>query len=162
MNYTRRGEIYLVEFDPARGHEIQKTRPALVIQNNIGNRHGSVTIVAATSARISSIPFPGDIVVPATKTNGLSVEAAIKLGQIRSVDRGRLIKRLGLLDAAAMQQLDEAIKISLGLIHSRREPPYSIPPATAAAILFSSPFIFSLTSPTLTVPKRRSSITIRP
>ena len=88
MNYTRRGEIYLVEFDPARGHVIQKTRPALVIQNNIGNRHGSVTIVAATSARISSIPFPGDVVVPAAKTNGLSVEAAIKLGQIRSVDRG--------------------------------------------------------------------------
>ena len=116
MSYPRRGEIYLVEFDPARGHEIQKTRPALVIQNNIGNRHGSVTIVAAITSHLSSVPFPVDVVVTPTKANGLSVASSIKLGQIRSVDRGRLLKRLGILDASALRQVDEAIKISLGLI----------------------------------------------
>ena len=116
MTYPRRGEIYLVEFDPARGHEIQKTRPALVIQNNIGNRHGSVTIVAAITSHIPSVPIPVDVVVSPTKSNGLSVESAIKLGQIRSVDRGRLVKRLGILDGAILRQVDEAIKISLGLI----------------------------------------------
>jgi mRNA-degrading endonuclease toxin of MazEF toxin-antitoxin module len=46
MTIPRRGDIYLVEFDPARGHEVKKTRPALVIQNDIGNRYSPVTIVA--------------------------------------------------------------------------------------------------------------------
>ena len=116
MTHPQRGEIYLVAFDPARGHEIQKTRPALIIQNNVGNRYGSVTIVAAITSNISRVPFPVEVVVQPTKTNGLAVESTIKLGQIRSVDRGRLQKRLGLLDSAAMHQVDEAIKISLGLI----------------------------------------------
>ena len=39
MTFPRRGDIYLVEFDPARGHEIQKTRPARIVQNDIGNQH---------------------------------------------------------------------------------------------------------------------------
>ena len=116
MTSPRRGEIYLVEFDPARGHEIQKTRPALVIQNDIGNRHSLVTIVAAITSAISEVPFPVDVVIPPTRANGLTVESAIKLGQIRSIDRQRLVKRLGVVEAASMRRVDQAIKISLGLI----------------------------------------------
>jgi mRNA interferase MazF len=52
MTFPRRGEIHLVEFDPVRGHEIRKTRPAMVIQNDIGNRHSSVTIVAAITSTL--------------------------------------------------------------------------------------------------------------
>jgi len=43
----RRGEVYLVSFDPTLGAEIKKTRPALVIQNDVGNRYSPITIVAA-------------------------------------------------------------------------------------------------------------------
>jgi mRNA interferase MazF len=116
MTFPRRGEIYLVEFDPARGSEIRKTRPALVIQNDIGNRYSPVTIVAAITSKLSPIPYPVDVTVKPTKANGLGAESAIKLGQIRSVDRQRLVKRLGLLEPAAMEQVDDAIKISLGLV----------------------------------------------
>ena len=116
MTVPRRGEIYLVEFDPARGHEIRKTRPALVIQNDIGNRESQVTIVAAITSKLSQVPFPVDVRVPPTKANGLSVESAILLGQIRSVTRERLVKRLGTLDPGAMRKVDQAIKISLGLV----------------------------------------------
>ena len=116
MTYPRRGEIYLVEFDPARGHEIQKTRPALIIQNDIGNRYSPVTIVAAISSKLRSAPFPVDVEVIPTKANGLVVQSSIKLGQIRSVDRGRLVKRIGVLEPAAMRRVDDAIKISLGLV----------------------------------------------
>ena len=49
------------------------------------------------------------------KGNGLTLPSAINLGQIRSVDRERLVKRLGALDAATMRKVDEALKISLGL-----------------------------------------------
>jgi mRNA interferase MazF len=116
MSFPRRGEIYLVTFDPALGHEIKKTRPGLVIQNDIGNRHSSVTIVAAITSKLSTVPYPIDVTVPPTKGNGLSVESAVQLGQIRSIDARRLVKRLGVLDPVTMQRVDEAIKISLGLL----------------------------------------------
>lgn len=117
MTSLRRGEIYLVEFDPARGHEIQKTRPAIIIQNDIGNKHSPTTIVAAISSKLSPMPYPVEVVVEPTKANGLTVVSAIKLSQIRSVDRQRLVKRVGLVDAATMRKADEALKISLGLVN---------------------------------------------
>jgi mRNA interferase MazF len=100
MTFPRRGQIYLVEFDPARGHEIKKTRPALVIQNDIGNRHSPVTIVAAITSKLSPVPYPVDVAVSPTKANGLSVQSAVQLGQIRSVDKGRLVRHLGTLEPA--------------------------------------------------------------
>ncbi len=114
MSSPRRGDIYLVAFDPTVGHEIQKTRPAVVIQNDIGNRHSPVTIVAAVTSSVS--PHPVKVPVAAGKGTGLSVPSAIHLGQIRSVDRARLVKRLGAVDAATMLRVDAAIRISLGLV----------------------------------------------
>jgi mRNA interferase MazF len=116
MMFPKRGDLYLVEFDPARGHEIQKTRPALVIQNDIGNEFSPVTIVAAITSKVSPTPYPVEVVVAPTKGNGLSMPSAIQLGQIRSVDRERLVKHLGTLDAATMRKVDRAMKISLGLV----------------------------------------------
>ena len=114
MTFPHRGDLYLVEFDPARGHEIQKTRPALIIQNDIGNQYSPVTIVAAITSKLSPTPYPVEVIVAASKGNGLQVRSAIQLSQIRSVDCERLVKRLGTLDEAAMLQVDRALK-SLGL-----------------------------------------------
>jgi mRNA interferase MazF len=116
MTFPRGGEIYLVEFDPTRGHEIKKTRPALVIQNDIGNRHSSVTIVAAITSKLSPTPYPVEVIVEPNKANGLSLPSAIHLDQIRSIDRQRLVKRLGVVDSATMRKVHDAIKISLGLV----------------------------------------------
>jgi mRNA-degrading endonuclease toxin of MazEF toxin-antitoxin module len=52
--FPLRGEIYLVSFDPTVGSEIQKTRPALVIQNDIGNQYSPITIVAAITSKSTS------------------------------------------------------------------------------------------------------------
>jgi len=116
MTFLRRGEVYLVEFDPDRGHEIRNTRPALVIQNDVGNRYSRVIIVAVITSRLSPIPYPVEVVVESNKGNGLSVRSAIHLDQIRSVDRERLVKRLGALDVPAMRKVDDAVRISLGLV----------------------------------------------
>lgn len=115
ISFPKRGEIYLVEFDPARGHEIQKTRPALILQNDIGNRYSPVTIVAAITSKFVAPPHPTDVIVEGSQS-GLPLPSAVVLNQIRSVDRQRLIRRLGRLDVAAMQRVDQALKISLGLI----------------------------------------------
>lgn len=111
-----RGEIYLCSFDPTVGHEIKKTRPALIIQNDIGNRYSSVTIVAAITSTVSPVPYPVEVIVERSMSNGLSVRSSIRLDQIRTVGRQRLVRRLGVADAAIMATVDEALKISLGLV----------------------------------------------
>ena len=114
MTHPRRGEIYLVSFDPTVGHEIRKTRPAVVIQNNVSNRYSPITIVAAISSQFGDPPHPREIPIP--PKSGLTKPWAVILNQIRSVDRKRLVKRLGAVDAATMRRVDEALLISLGLI----------------------------------------------
>src|ERR1035438_5952489 len=113
MTYPRRGEIYLIAFDPTVGHEIQKTRPAVVIQNNVSNQHSPVTIVAAVSSQFGNPPHPREVPIP--PKSGLPKPSAVILNHIRSVDRKRLIKRIGPVDAATMRNVGEALLISLGL-----------------------------------------------
>jgi mRNA interferase MazF len=113
--FPRRGEIYLVGFDPTVGHEIQKTRPAVVIQNDVSNRYSPITIVAALSSQFSDPPFPREVPIEPAD-GGLAKRSAVIVNQIRSVDRLRLRKRLGKLSDRSMARVDQAIKISLGLI----------------------------------------------
>lgn len=116
MTFPRRGEIYLVAFDPTVGHEIQRTRPALVIQNDVSNQHSPITIVAAISSQFQTPPHPREVPIPSGSKTGLGKSSAVILNQIRSVDRARLQKRLGSIDAATMRKVDDALKISLGLV----------------------------------------------
>ena len=116
VSSIRRGDIYLVSFDPTVGHEIKKTRPALIIQNDIGNQYSPLTIVAAVTSKVSGTSYPVEVAVEPSRANGLSVRSAILLNQIRTIARQRLIKRLGAADAGTMQQVNQALKISLRLI----------------------------------------------
>jgi mRNA interferase MazF len=113
--FPRRGEIYLTALDPALGHEIKKTRPALVIQNDVTNQYGMTTIVAAITSKVSAPPYPNEVLVQPSNT-GLQVVSTVRLDQIRTVDRKRLIRRIGKADQDAMRRVDQAISISLGLI----------------------------------------------
>lgn len=115
IGHPRRGHIYLVSFDPTIGSEIKKTRPALVIQNDIGNRYSPITIVAAITSKFGVPPYPTEVIME-PKDSGLPQRSAVVLNQIRSVDRQRLIKRIGHADTEVMQRVDQAIQISLGLI----------------------------------------------
>ena len=110
----RRGDVFLVAFDPAQGAEIQKTRPALVLQNDIGNQRSPVTIVAAITSNVAR-RGPTNILVTA-REGGLTVDSIVLLNQIRTIDKGRLGKRLGMLSVFTMRQIDRALMISLGLI----------------------------------------------
>ena len=113
--WPRRGEVYLVSFDPTFGHEIQKTRPAVVIQNDVSNQYSPITIVAAISSHFSEPPFPREVVIEPADS-GLPKRSAVIVNQIRSVDRRRLGKKVGRLSRQDMERVDEAIRISLGLI----------------------------------------------
>lgn len=115
VDHARRGDIYLVNFDPTLGAEIKKMRPALVIQNDIGNQYSPITIVAAIASKLSEPSYPTEVVMEPAES-GLSLRSAVLLNQIRSVDRQRLGKRLGRAGPKTMHRVDKAIQISLGLI----------------------------------------------
>jgi mRNA interferase MazF len=88
----------------------------VVIQNDVSNEFGSTTIIAAITSKVSTPPYPNEVVIQPGQT-GLSIISTIRLDQIRTVDRRqRLLKRLGEVDRATMRKVDDAITISLGLV----------------------------------------------
>ena len=110
--FPRRGEIWLVNWNPARGSEQAGKRPALIIQNNIGNEHASTTIVAAVSTAIKS--YPMNVLLDPLQ-GGLMKPSIIKTSQILTVSKDRLEKRLGLVDENKMKEVNRALKLSLSL-----------------------------------------------
>ena|SRR5438093_2463748 len=115
VSRVRRGGVYLVNFDPTVGVEIQKTRPALIIQNDIGNRYSQLTIVAAITSQYEEPLARYKVLIKASE-GGMKVNSVVLLNQIRSIDKRRLIKRLGTLSAETMRRVDQAVMISLGLV----------------------------------------------
>ena len=115
VGFPHRGDIYLVNFDPTVGAEIRKTRPALIVQNDIANQYSPITILATITSQFDIPPYPTEAIVE-TGESGLSQRSSVLLNQIRSVDRQRLIERIGRANPETMQRVDRAIQISLGLI----------------------------------------------
>jgi mRNA interferase MazF len=110
----RRGEVWTVHFDPVVGSEQGKSRPALVIQNDIGNRYSPVLIVAAlTSGQTARYDIQVEVKAP---EGGLQNDSLVLLNQIRTVDKQRLGRFWGRLSPETMRQVDRAIEISLGLV----------------------------------------------
>ena len=110
--FPRRGEIWLVNFNPVRGSEQKGIRPALIIQNDIGNEVSPITIVGDISTSIKIYPINVEI---KSSESGLSKDSVVKLNQIRTIDKSRLIKRLGKLDPSRMDVVKSALILSLGL-----------------------------------------------
>jgi mRNA interferase MazF len=109
----KRGDIYWVDWNPARGSEQSGLRPALVIQNDIGNKFSPTTIIAAlTTAIEKQYPF---LVNVTAKDSGLPKDSTINLAVILTVDKTRLTSKCGTLSDDKMSQVNEAIKASLGL-----------------------------------------------
>ena len=115
VTFPRRGEVYLVAFDPTVGAEIRKTRPAVIIQNDIGNRASSTTIVAAVTSQVKEPLYPFEVRIGVGE-GGLKKPSVVLLDQIRTVDRARLLRRLGTLHHDTMVRVDSALMISLSLV----------------------------------------------
>ena len=111
----RRGDVCLVTFDPTVGAEIRKTRPALIIQNDIANRYSPITIVAAITSQVSESIYPTEVLVRRPE-GGLTADSIVLLNQIRSVDKRRLFNRLGRVTPETMRRVDHALLVSLGLV----------------------------------------------
>ena len=110
---VRRGDVVIVRLDPAVGHEMKKTRPAVVVQNDIGNRNSSTTIVAPVTGTYREYPF--EVLVEADGSP-LEKDSSIRLDQIRTVSvPNRIHSVVGSLDESTMAEVDDALQLSLGL-----------------------------------------------
>ena len=112
---VNRGDIHYANLDPVIGRETGKTRPVLVIQNDIGNTHSPTTIVAIIT-RYSEKKASYPICVAIKKGNGIKKDSIVNLSQIRTIDKKRLMMpRLATLSNDSMEKVDDALKNSLAL-----------------------------------------------
>ena len=115
MDEIKRGDIWLVNLDPTIGHEIKKSRPAVIIQNDIGNKYSPITIIAPVTSQNTEKVYPIEVLL-LKRNSGLEKNSKILLNQIRSIDKRRLVKKLGRVDKETMVEINNSIKISLGLV----------------------------------------------
>jgi len=111
-NFPKRGEVWLVNWNPARGSEQSGKRPALVIQNDIGNENAPTTIVATISSSVKLYPMNVKIDPP---EGGLQNSSIIKASQIVTISKQRLEKYLGRIGKDKISEVDQALKLSLAL-----------------------------------------------
>ena len=114
QNIVRRGEIYYADLSPVVGSEQGGMRPVLIVQNDVGNRYSPTVIAAAITSQQNKARLPTHIEIEA-RTYGLTKNSVVLLEQVRTLDKRRLRERMGCLDEKAMQRVDGAIAISLGL-----------------------------------------------
>ncbi len=110
----RRGDIYYADLSPVIGSEQGGIRPVLIVQNNVGNRFSPTVIAAAITSQQSKANLPTHIPLNAD-TSGLAKNSVVLLEQVRTIDKKRLKEKMGSIDESVMNDINNAISISLGL-----------------------------------------------
>ena len=111
---VKRGELYYADLSPVVGSEQGGLRPVLIVQNDIGNKYSPTVIVAAITSQQTKAKIPTHIELSAD-TYGLPKDSVILLEQIRTLDKQRLREHISTLPDPLMQQVNQAILISLGI-----------------------------------------------
>ena len=111
----KRGDVFLVQLDPTVGSEQGGLRPVVIIQNDIGNEFSPTVIAAPFTTKRYSQRYPTNVEVK-SQDSSLKHDFTILLNQVKTIDKTRLQKKLTHLKPSIVSQIDQTIKISLGLI----------------------------------------------
>jgi mRNA interferase MazF len=112
----QRGEIWWVDLQPVVGKETDKKRPCLILQNDMGNKNSTTTIIAPLLPGAKAFPFVVNI-LPTTQ-NGLDKARYINFSQMRAVDHQRIASKLGVLEDMYWIDIEKAISIELGFANT--------------------------------------------
>lgn len=107
--HPKRGEIYWVDFDPSIGSETQKTRPGLIVSNDIGNEFSDLVMIAPITSKIKKV-YPVEVEISLEGKQG-----KIMLNQCKAIDKSRLKAKIRDIDSDIMKSVEEAIKVVFGL-----------------------------------------------
>lgn len=110
----KRGDIYYADLSPVVGSEQGGVRPVLIVQNDVGNKYSPTVIAAAITSQQDKSRLPTHISLNSGDC-GLSKDSIVLLEQMRTIDKKRLKEKMGALDSGAMNMVDKAISVSLGL-----------------------------------------------
>jgi mRNA interferase MazF len=113
MVSIKRGEVFLVNFDPTLGAEAKKTRPAVVVSNDINNTHSPIVSISPITSNVTKV-YSFEVEIP-SGVGGLKSRSKIMVNQTRAVDKIRLIKRLGPLSEKIMLDINQALKLNYDL-----------------------------------------------
>jgi mRNA interferase MazF len=111
----KRGEVWLVDFDPAVGAEIRKTRPAVVINLDAIGRLPLRMVVPITDWKPIYASFPWFVDVPASTTNGLLKDSGADTFQTKSISESRFVRLLGTISVAQLDAIASAIGLCVGV-----------------------------------------------
>lgn len=111
---VKRGDIYYADLSPVIGSEQGGVRPVLIVQNDVGNRYSPTVIAAAITSQKDKTNLPTHIKVNADGC-GLAKDSIVLLEQVRTIDKQRLMERMGSLDVGSMDRVDKALSVSFGL-----------------------------------------------
>ncbi len=109
-----RGELVVANLEPVKGSEQGGVRLVLIIQNDILNKHAPTTIIAPITSKIYTKEYPTNVIIK-KEDSKMKLDSTILLNQIKTIDKRRIIKKIGSLDNFTMNKVDRAIKISLGI-----------------------------------------------
>ena len=114
----RRGDVYLVDFDPARGSEANKTRPAILLTNDGANRRAErlgrgVLCAVPVTSNVKRV-YPFQVFIPAAES-GMEYDSKAQVELLRAVDLERVYNRIGQINAELLSQVDDAVRVHLGL-----------------------------------------------
>ena len=114
IDYPKRGQVYIADLDPAFGREIHKKRPVLIISNDSYNLTTPYVVIIPTSSIVPSLVNPEMVLLG--KIKSLEKPSVLLPLYIRSIDKDRLIKNVGKISKSKLQEVEEALKLVLGLI----------------------------------------------
>lgn len=109
----KRGEIYYADLNPVVGSEQGGIRPIIVLQNDVGNKYSPTVIAAATTSRLTKAKLPTHIELNKENTP-MPKDSVVLLEQIRTIDKSRIKEKIGELPPDVMQQINDALLVSLG------------------------------------------------
>ena len=110
----KRGEIFFAELNPVQGSEQGGIRPVLVVQNDVGNSHSPTTIVLPITSRLTKAKLPTHVELSKVES-GLARDSVVLAEQIRTIDKNRLQQKISALDNNAMNRINQAMEISMGI-----------------------------------------------
>ena len=113
MASISRGDIFLVNFDPTVGAEAKKTRPAVVVSNDINNAHSPIVSIAPITSKVTKV-YSFEVEIP-LGVGGLKTRSKVMANQTRAVDKIRLIKKLGHLPEQIMADVNRTLKLHYDL-----------------------------------------------